>query len=179
MAVTEILGTDSLSSSRITLNDNFSSIEDEITSLKGYLDTTAGTLSGVTISTSQITIDGGTSIDASSATIGVTTTFNGAININNALIKNSVSGSVSSPLTALPASFVFSTYFIDPASSLALSASSIDGNEITLISTGSGTVTGTFGGGNTLTFAGANETTTLRSFNSVWYIINSYGVVVS
>ena len=92
MAVTEILGTDSLSSSRITINDNFLSLEDEIADLKGYLDPTAATLSGVTLSTTQLEV-GGSAISNTAATLGVATTINANIDMGAAVIYSGVSGS--------------------------------------------------------------------------------------
>lgn len=179
MAVTEILGTDSLSSSRITLNDNFTSLEDEITNLKGYLDPTAGTLSGVTVSTSQLSVDGGTSINSTSATIGVATTINASAGFGAGIIKSGVSGSAASPITTNLTTFAHSTYFIDPTSGLTIDTTATDGAEITLISTSAGTVTGTFGGGTVATFGTANQALTLRSFNSVWYVISAVGCSVA
>lgn len=179
MAVTEILGTDSLSSSRITLNDNFTSLEDEITNLKGYLDPTAGTLSGVSVSTSQLGVDGGTLLNSTSATIGVATTINASAGFGAGIIKSGVDGSAASPITTLPAAFAHSTYFIDPTNGLTLQTTATDGAEITLISTASGTVDGTFGGGTQATFGEANQALTLRSFNQVWYVISAVGCSVA
>ena len=179
MAVTEILGTDSLSSSRITLNDNFTTIEDEITSLKGYLDPTAATLSGVTVSTSQLSVDGGTAINATSATIGVATTILANASFGAAIIKSGVNGTAAAPLTSDITSFAHSAYSIDPTSGINLGTTATDGYEITLIATASGSVTGTFGGGTTATFSAANETLTLRTFNSVWYVISANGATVA
>lgn len=42
--VTEILGTDSISASRIVINDNFNILEDEINAIEVYLDPSAGTI---------------------------------------------------------------------------------------------------------------------------------------
>ena len=171
MAVTEILGTDSLSSSRITINDNFLSLEDEIADLKGYLDPTAATLSGVTLSTTQLEV-GGSAISNTAATLGVATTINANIDMGAAVIYSGVSGSASSPLTSNIATFAHSTYFVDPTSGVEIGATSIDGTQITLISTAAGDVTGAFAGYNgTISFTAANETLTLRSINSVWYVI--------
>jgi hypothetical protein len=47
ITVTEILGTDSISGSRIVINDNFAIIRDEINSIEAYLDPDAGTIDGL------------------------------------------------------------------------------------------------------------------------------------
>ena len=170
MAVTEILGTDSLSSSRLTLNDNFLSLEDEITDLKGYLDPTAATLSGVTLNTTQIEI-GSSAISNTAASFGVATTINANIQLGAAIIYSGVNGSAAAPLTGNITTFAHSTYFIDPSAGMEIGNTSIDGTEITLISMGIGNITGNFGGTNLIHFAGANETITLRSVNSIWYVM--------
>ena len=170
MAVTEILGTDSLSSSRLTLNDNFLSLEDEITDLKGYLDPTAATLSGVTINTTQIEI-GSSAISNTAASFGVATTINANIQLGASIIYSGVNGSASAPLTGNITAFAHSTYFIDPSAGMEIGDTSIDGTEITLISMALGDITGNFGGTNLIHFAAAFETLTLRSVNSVWYIM--------
>ena len=182
MAVTEILGTDSLSSSRITLNDNFTSIEDEITSLKGYLDPTALTLSVVTISTSQIAIDGGTAVNASSATFGVASTFNNEINIDAGITKSSIRKSSSDGLTSMPVNLQHSSYFVDVADGsipLALPTSTIAGKEITLIATSTGDIEATNVAGAASIAIVQNGTLTLRSDGTSWYVIGSFGATIA
>ena len=45
--ITEILGTDSLSSSRITINGNFSSLNNELADVTTLLDTTTSTITNL------------------------------------------------------------------------------------------------------------------------------------
>ena len=178
MAVIEILGTDSLSSSRITLNDNFTTIEDEITNLKGYLDPTAATLSGVTVATSQLTV-GASVFNASSATIGVATTISANVTLGASVIKSGISGTSSAGLTTLPATLAHSTYFVDATAQIALAASTIVGQEITLIAQVSGDIEATnVAGAASITLA-QNGTLTLRSDGTSWYIIGSYGATIA
>lgn len=47
ISVTEILGTDSISASRLVINDNFNVLKDEINSIETYLDPDAGTIDGL------------------------------------------------------------------------------------------------------------------------------------
>lgn len=178
MAVTEILGTDSLSSSRITLNDNFTTLEDEVTNLKGYLDPTAATLSGVTVSTSQLTV-GASVLNASSATIGVATTISANTTLGASIIKSGISGTSSAGLTTLPATLAHSTYFVDATAQIALAASTVVGQEITLIAQVGGNVEATnVAGAASITLA-QNGTLTLRSDSTSWYIIGSYGATIA
>ena len=178
MAVTEILGTDSLSSSRITLNDNFTTIEDEITNLKGYLDPTAATLSGVTVSTSQLTV-GASVLNASSAAIGVATTISANVTLGASVIKSGISGTSSAGLTTLPATLAHSTYFVDATAQIALATSTLTGQEITLIAQVSGDIEATnVAGAASITLA-QNGTLTLRSDGTSWYIIGSYGATIA
>lgn len=178
MAVTEILGTDSLSSSRITLNDNFTTLEDEVTNLKGYLDPTAATLSGVTVSTSQLTV-GASVLNASSATIGVATTISANATLGASIIKSGISGTSSAGLTTLPATLAHSTYFVDATAQIALAASTVVGQEITLIAQVGGDVEATnVAGAASITLA-QNGTLTLRSDGTSWYIIGSYGATIA
>jgi len=47
VTLTELLGTDSISGSRIVINDNFAILRDEINAIETYLDPDAGTLDGL------------------------------------------------------------------------------------------------------------------------------------
>lgn len=47
VTLTELLGTDSISGSRIVINDNFTILRDEINAIEVYLDPDAGTLDGL------------------------------------------------------------------------------------------------------------------------------------
>jgi len=47
ITTTEILGTDSISGSRIVINDNFAILRDEINSIEAYIDPDAGTIDGL------------------------------------------------------------------------------------------------------------------------------------
>jgi len=47
ISVTEILGTDSLSGSRLVLNDNFNILTSEINAMEVYFNPTAGTITNL------------------------------------------------------------------------------------------------------------------------------------
>ena len=53
ISVTEILGTDSLSGSRLVLNDNFNVLASEINAMEVYFSPSAGTITGLTSLTTE------------------------------------------------------------------------------------------------------------------------------
>lgn len=168
MAVTEILGTDSLSSSRVTLNQNFITLEDEINDIKTYLDPTALTLTGLSVTATALTVSG---TSALSVTTASTITTTGDCEFGAAVIKSGISGSSSSGVQALTGTFAHSTYFVDATQPVALDASTVAGQEITIIAQVGGDVDGTnIAGSGNVTLA-QNGTLTLRSDGTSWYII--------
>lgn len=91
---TEILGTDSISGSRIIINDNFSILRDEINSIEAYLDPDAGTIDGLnSLSTTELFVGPaggynleltGTSFDINiNVDLNANMTLNGLLNINS------------------------------------------------------------------------------------------------
>ena len=70
ISTTTILGTDSISASRLTINDNFTVVRDEINSLETYVNPSTATISGLTLlETSKLTVG-----PTSSPNLQVTTT---------------------------------------------------------------------------------------------------------
>jgi len=178
MAVQEILGTDSLSSSRITINDNFLSLEDEIGDIKAFLSPTAATLNNVTINTSEIIVGNSTSntaaISLSGATFNTSVEFNNNITVQGSTVYSGVSGSAATPLTddIGASALINSTYFVDPTNIVNIESTAIDGLEITIIATSPGEITGSIAGHNdSIVFNNIYESVTLRSFDQVWYVI--------
>ena len=175
MAVTEILGTDSLSSSRITINTNFTTLEDEVADIKTYLDPTAQTLSGVAITGTSLNVSGTSALQVTTATTLDTT---GNVTFGAAVIKSGFSGSV----TALSTPFAYSTYLVDAsAGAVSLDASTVTGQEISLIFTaiGNNLDATNVAGATTITPNTVNDTLTLRSDGTSWYIIGSFGVTIA
>lgn len=96
--ITEILGTDSLSSSRITINENFQIVTEEINSITEYLSTESGELTNITlIQSSQIEIlqnnsvlfsAGPSGIVLNNGQNGTTTISGGSIILNDSKILN-------------------------------------------------------------------------------------------
>jgi hypothetical protein len=77
ISTTTILGTDSISASRLTINDNFTVVKDEINSIETYINPSTATVSGLTLlETSKLTVG-----PASSPNLQLTTSV---FNINMA-----------------------------------------------------------------------------------------------
>jgi hypothetical protein len=109
MAVIEILGTDSLSSSRITLNDNFVELQDRVDDISTYLDTTAATITGVAITATQLSVSGGsTLINVTASDI----TLSGSADFQGTVFKTAVEGSMASGVTSFATTFSSHTYFV-------------------------------------------------------------------
>lgn len=76
VTLTEILGTDSISGSRIVINDNFAILRDEINAIETYLDPDAGTLDGLnSIQTLELHVGpvGNYNLDITSSTFNINT----------------------------------------------------------------------------------------------------------
>ena len=77
ISVTEILGTDSLSGSRLVLNDNFNVLASEINAMEVYFSPSAGTITGLTsLTTTSLKVGGLSPVLDINAT-----TFNIAANV--------------------------------------------------------------------------------------------------
>ena len=82
VTVKTILGTDTVSASRTTINDNFSSIKNEIDLIEDYIDVTAGTISGITqLNTAKVVI-GGSAPNITVSTNAITITGNPVLSGN-------------------------------------------------------------------------------------------------
>tara|TARA_Y100000356_G_C11201260_1_gene257843 strand:+ start:158 stop:694 length:537 start_codon:yes stop_codon:yes gene_type:complete len=177
MAVTEILGTDSLSSSRVTINDNFLDVQDEIVDLKALLDPQTNTLSGVDITASSITISGSPGTATLLNTTATSLEVSGETDLQAGIIKSGVQTGV----TTLPATLAHSTYFVDLTNQIAL-VNGQDGQEITLIaeSNAPGTVdeASVANAATSITMNSNGSTLTLRCFSNVWYVIGSHDTTI-
>ena len=95
ISVTEILGTDSLSGSRLLLNDNFNILTSEINAMEVYFNPTAGTLSNLqNVQTEALRVGLSTVLlDINASTFDVLTNVNmtGNLNLNGGgLFRNDV-----------------------------------------------------------------------------------------
>jgi len=182
MAVTEILGTDSLSSSRVTLNDNFLDLQDELLDLKALLDPQTNTLTGVDITANSLTITGSPGTTTLLATTASSLDVAGNTTLGGAVIKSGTQGTIGAGISGpLPTGPAHSTYFVDLTgpNSFGLSSGS-DGQEIMLIATNAGTVDAA-SVANTASIAmdGPGSTLTLRFFVSDWYIVGSHKCTIT
>lgn len=180
--ITNIQGTDSLSASRVTLNDNFTAINNELASVTALLDPSTGDLSGVAdAEVETLLVDGGAAAElaATGNTLTAATAVNGAIALNGKVSYGSTS------VSSLPAanSFVHSTYLIDfstAANPVTLNAGD-SGQEIMLIADG-GTVyidyTNIAGPTVNVELSG-NGTLTLRYVGTSWYIVSSFEAIIT
>ena len=182
--ITEILGTDSVSSSRPAINSNFELLNDELASVIALLNPTTAVLSGLTNATSQAinVVDGTTllSVSSSGASIGTAANFTSSVSFGGKIIKSGVIGTAAAPATGVqltPTSIDKGTYFIDGAFTL---PNASDGQEVTLInrSAGAAAVTGTLGA-TSISLDGLNSTVTLRCFENTWYVISAYATTIS
>lgn len=140
-SITTILGTDSVSSSRIVINNNFAALNNELGSIASLLNTTSQTLSltgevkGGTLRVNNGTIDT-FNVSLTAIVANVEATFNEAVQLNNALILN-----IEDNVSVIPTSgYTASTYVLD-ATTPAFSAPILlpaaeNGQEIVLIAEG-------------------------------------------
>jgi len=95
ISVTEILGTDSLSGSRLVLNDNFNILTSEINAMEVYFNPTAGTITNLNdLKTESLRVGLSTILlDVNASTFDVLTNVNmtGNLNLNGGgLVRNDV-----------------------------------------------------------------------------------------
>jgi len=170
-----VLGTDSISSSRLHLNNNFDSINTELTSISGLLNTASQNL---TI-TGNVSSYNGTFTNNLNVT--ATTTLGGTLNVSgNVSTNGSIQQSVTGPQTTLPAtngSFNHHTYLMTNSGNLALSLKNgVQGQEIWIVSdanAGNATITQTSGNlfGYSSIVLTALASVQLRYVNSGWYVV--------
>jgi hypothetical protein len=173
MAIISLIqGTDSLSSSRVTLNDNFTAINDELTSVTSLLDPTTTNLTGVNnIEATAISVAGGDiALGASAVTIDVATEVSKLLTASAGVVYGSVAVSTSMP-GAL--GYTSSTYVVDGNSAPSVSlAQAEDGQEITIIATNAMvTVDASLVAGVSTIELDPAGTITLRYVGSNWYVI--------
>lgn len=139
-SITTILGTDSVSSSRIVINNNFDLINTEVGTITTLLNTTTqslaltGEIKGGTLKINNGTIDT-FNVSTTAITANLEATFTENVTIEKALILNLEEGVTSIPTGGYEAS----TYVLDGGSfpsTVALPAAE-NGQELTFIADGS------------------------------------------
>ena len=185
--ITEILGTDSLSSSRPVINSNFQLLNDDIADIQELIDPNNSTIQNISSATVEsLTVVNNTTNIASFNTNGINLDVNVVvsrrINMGAEIVKTGIVGSASAPTaTNTPTSLTGSTYFINGNFTLPVG---ISGQEVTLINVDTDDVTisalaGIALGANSISLDGQNSTVTLRFINNIWYVIASYAATIS
>lgn len=184
--ITTLLGTDSLSSSRIVINDNFTAVNDQIEDVASLLDVNTQTLELTgNVNAAGISLaSGGTNrfiVNASGITLGLETTIGDTLILNNGLIHSVTE----SAITTMPSSYNFTTYFIDAtATEIATGANIVEagneGQEITLIAESGDVIISTenIAGATSLTIKDKG-TLTIRWHANAWYIISSFNCTIA
>lgn len=188
--ITEILGTDSLSSSRGTINSNFTALNDEIADITALVDPVTATITGIDSVTAESInlsyLQGGStlpivSIDSTGAVFSVAADFAADVDVQKKLQKSGVIGGIGAgngSTGTAPSTIDASTYFSNVT--FALPAGS-EGQEVTIISTAPNaisinTASGVSLGATSIQLDGSNSSVTLRFFssNNTWYVISSH-----
>ena len=180
--ITEILGTDSVSSSRPIINSNFELLNDELASVTALLNPTTSALTGVSkVTTAELLVLlNGTnllSVNSLGAAFNTPVTISNVAKLNGTLVKSGVLGTAAAPTTQVtPTAITAITYFVEANFTL---PEAVDGQEVTIINA-SDTSISVSGlsqqslGATTISLVGTNSTVTLRCFNNVWYVISAY-----
>ena len=190
--ITEILGTDSISSSRLTLNSNFTAVNDEIADITNLIDPVTSTISNIdTISAESInlsTISGGStlnivSFNSNGATFSVASDFGEDVIFQKKVSKTGKLGSpAAGSVASSPSTIDVTTLFTASTAPLNLPGG-VDGQEITVINTLNSAVTSstTNIAASTISLDSQNSSITLRyiSSSSTWYIIGSHATTVT
>ena len=178
-SITLIQGTDSLSASRVTLNDNFTAINNELNQVTALLDPVTGNLTGVAAAeVDSLLVDGGSA--AEFATTGNTLTADTDVDGNITFNKGLMYDVENIGVAGMPAALAFesSTYLIDAtaAPSVTLNAAN-NGQQITLIADGGAVAIanpGDVAGVVTSISIAQYGTLTLRYVGTSWYIVGSF-----
>lgn len=193
--ITEILGTDSLSSSRLTINSNFTAVNNEIADITALIDPTTSTISGIeSIAAESITLSylsGGSTlpivaISSTGAVFSVASDFGSDVDMQKKIQKSgkvAAAGSGNGSTSTAPTSIDAATYFSGVTFALPVGE---EGQEVTVISTNSAAInvqagTGVNLGATTIQLDALNSSVTLRFFssNNTWYIISSHAATIA
>lgn len=184
--ITEILGTDSVSSSRPIINSNFELLNDELASVISLLNPTTLTLEGLlSVTTENLIISQAgvnlLSVSNLGAVFNTAATFGSSVSIGGSLIKSGVLGTKDIPTTQVtPTTIEAITYFVDVNFTL---PEAVDGQEVTIINVDSDSKSILSGanvslGATSIALDGVNSTVTLRCFDDVWYVISSHAATI-
>ena len=116
--ITEILGTDSVSSSRPTINSNFELLNDELASVIALLNPTTSTLTGLNSAvTKALTVSDGTNllvVGTTGMTVSTDSTFSNNVSFGGRIVKAGAAGTFAAPTaTNNPSVIDKGSYFIN------------------------------------------------------------------
>lgn len=184
--ITEILGTDSVSSSRPTINSNFELLNDELASVIALINPTVKTATGLNnVVTKALTVSDGTNllvVGTAGMTVSTNSTFSNNVSFGGSIVKAGVAGTFAAPTAANnPSEITKGSYFINDTFNL---PQAIDGTEVTLINSAAASNavvagTGASLGATSVALDNLNSTITLRCFENKWYIISAYACTIS
>ena len=172
--ITTIQGTDSLSASRQTLNDNFSAIATDLNDIDALLSINNSDLT-VTSATIGSAVIGGSTIATTGNIIVADSQFSGKVTLNGGVVYDT-----ETVITLPSANAWASTTYMVQAANATLSAAT-NGQQITLVGDFAGTVTvdaSTVAGATTISIA-QYGTLTLRYVGTSWYIISSFNATIA
>ena len=176
-SITTILGTDSLASSRIVLNDNFAAINDQVEDLATLLNdsTQTLTLTGNVNAAGLSLASGGSNllvVNSSDVTASVPVTLEDSLVLEGGL-RHSVDA-----VSVMPAANTYtkSTYVLDGSvlTGANVVADGDNGQPVTFIADGAITLDTTNIAGATSLAIADNGPVTLRYYNNSWYVVSSF-----
>ena len=206
ISVTEILGTDSVSGSRIVINDNFSILATEINAMETYFSPSAATITNLTqITTETLTVGLATpklTVGASSVAVTAAFSVSSAYNatFNGRLLAASQDSTSITSSTSLGTTSAAPTYNLYRASHSATGNlvitlfEGLKGQDVTIVCeaiTGGGDVVISAGsntsivGGTSITMDTTGETVILRAVTDSagtgqdWYVVGGDGYVLA
>ena len=171
-SITQILGTDSLSSSRIVLNDNFQQMNDELISIGNLLDVSTQTLTLTgSVTASSLIISNVLTADSTSVQVLKPMTVGGVLTLEDGLIYSVSTGSV----TLMPTIYTKSTYVLNGTvlNTINQVVLATDGQCVTFIAEGDVDIDASNIAGVSLNIKITdNGTLTLRQVGMLWYVIS-------
>lgn len=185
--ITQLLGTDSISSSRPVINSNFQLLNDDIADIQALVDPINASIQNISSANVQsLTVINNTTSIATFATNGINLSVDieaaARISMAGEIMKTGIEGSAASPTGILtPGSLTESTYFINEEFTLPVG---ILGQEVTIINVNADAVSvlaaaGANLGATSISLNALNSTITLRYIGIVWYVIASHAATIS
>ena len=164
--ITKIQGTDSLSASRLTLNDNFEALNNDLLDINALLDWDNTALSGMSsIATAAIDVTNSAVFNSTLNRLIQDTDVEGMINLKKGASYDS------DTVVNFPTAYTVPVYFMQGAS-VSL-GTALDGQEITIVganAAGVNVLANNVAGVNQLELP-EHATVTLRFYGADWYVI--------